>query len=99
MTETDGVGVDYCLNSLSQEKLFASIRSLATAGKFLEIGKFDMANDTKLGLGEFLREISFHAVLVDNLFRASLEDKLVTKFIDLLLANNHNLQKYCFSGY
>jgi len=77
MTQTEGKGVDYVLNSLAEEKLTSSIRCLGQGGKFLEIGKFDMANDYKIGLGEFLNELSFHAVLVDNLFRASHEEKMV----------------------
>jgi fatty acid synthase len=77
MKRTSGKGVDYVLNSLAEEKLHASIRCLGKGGKFLEIGKFDLANDTKIGLGAFLKEISFHSVLVDHLFKASPEDKLV----------------------
>jgi fatty acid synthase, animal type len=77
MSRTDGKGVDYVLNSLADDKLHASIRCLGKGGKFLEIGKFDMANDTKIGLGNFLKEISFHAVLVDTLFTATHEEKLV----------------------
>ncbi|XP_017118527.1 fatty acid synthase [Drosophila elegans] len=72
--ETKGKGVDFVLNSLSEEKLLASVRCLGKAGHFLEIGKFDMANDTKLGLGCFLKEITFHAVLADNLLVAPDED-------------------------
>lgn len=79
---TDGKGVDYVLNSLADEKLHASIRCLGKAGKFLEIGKFDIANNTKIGLGEFMKELAFHAVLLDNLFNAPTEDKLVkNKFL------------------
>lgn len=78
MTRTFGRGVDYVLNSLADDKLHASIRCLGKGGKFLEIGKFDMANDTKIGLGNFLKEISFNAVLVDNLFHASHKEKLVS---------------------
>jgi fatty acid synthase, animal type len=77
MSRTEGKGVDYVLNSLADEKLHASIRCLGSGGKFLEIGKFDMANDTKIGLGNFLKEISFHAVLVDHLFHALPKEKLV----------------------
>lgn len=38
--ETNGKGVDYVLNSLSDDKLHASIRCLGSGGTFLEIGKF-----------------------------------------------------------
>lgn len=72
--ETDGKGVDYVLNSLSEDKLLASVRCLGKSGHFLEIGKFDMANDSKLGMGCFLKEITFHAVLADNLLTASDQD-------------------------
>lgn len=73
--QTNGVGVDYVLNSLSDDKLQASIRCLGRGGTFLEIGKFDLANDTKIGLGHFLKEISFRSVLVDNLFIASMAER------------------------
>lgn len=79
--ETNGRGVDYVLNSLAGDKLHASIRCVAKGGKFLEIGKFDISNDTKIGLAEFLKEMSFHAILVDNLFTASDEEKIVNNFI------------------
>lgn len=49
MMETDGKGVDMVLNSLAEEKLLASVRCLATGGRFLEIGKFDLANNSMLG--------------------------------------------------
>ncbi|EDX03567.1 GD23205 [Drosophila simulans] len=42
MSETHGNGVELVLNSLSEEKLQASIRCLALNGRFLEIGKFDL---------------------------------------------------------
>lgn len=73
---TNGEGVDYVLNSLAEEQLLASIRCLGRGGTFLEIGKFDLANDNKIGLGPFLKEISFRSVLVDNLFSAKRDDKL-----------------------
>lgn len=42
-------GVDIVLNSLAEEKLQASLRVLAQNGRFLEIGKFDLSNNTALG--------------------------------------------------
>lgn len=80
-TQTNGKGVDYVLNSLSEEKLKSSIRSLAKGGIFLEIGKFDMSVDTKIGLKDFLNGISFHAVLLDDVFYATYEKKLVRIFL------------------
>lgn len=42
-------GVDVVLNSLAEEKLQASLRCLARHGRFLEIGKYDLSNNTPLG--------------------------------------------------
>ncbi|XP_033150589.1 fatty acid synthase [Drosophila busckii] len=50
MIETNGQGVDLVLNSLSEEKLQASIRCLGLNGRFLEIGKFDLSNNSPLGM-------------------------------------------------
>lgn len=72
---TKGKGVDYVLNSLAEEKLQASIRCLGVGGQFMEIGKFDLSNDTPIGLGNFLKQISFHSVLADNLFRSTTQTK------------------------
>lgn len=47
---TKGEGVDFVLNSLAEEQLHASIRCLGRGGTFLEIGKFDLANDSKIGM-------------------------------------------------
>jgi fatty acid synthase len=49
MTETNGRGVDLVLNSLSEEKLQASVRCLAPRGRFLEIGKFDLISNNSIG--------------------------------------------------
>lgn len=50
LRHTKGRGVDVILNSLSEEKLQASLRCLAKDGRFLEIGKYDLSNNSKLGL-------------------------------------------------
>jgi fatty acid synthase len=49
MSETNGRGVDLVLNSLSEEKLQASVRCLAPGGRFLEIGRYDLENNSPLG--------------------------------------------------
>ncbi|XP_055905959.1 fatty acid synthase-like [Eupeodes corollae] len=66
---TKGKGVDFVLNSLAEEKLIASVRCLGYGGTFLEIGKFDLANDSRLGLSPFLKELSFVSVLLDLLMK------------------------------
>ncbi|PNF15231.1 hypothetical protein B7P43_G14038, partial [Cryptotermes secundus] len=77
MLETNGRGVDLVLNSLSDEKLQASLRCLAIGGRFLEIGKADLVNNKQLGMEIFLKETSFHGVMLDFLFSASSEKKKV----------------------
>ncbi|XP_053996082.1 fatty acid synthase [Hylaeus anthracinus] len=65
LNETNGRGVDIVLNSLAEEKLQASIRCLAVGGRFLEIGKFDLSNDAPLGMSIFLKNTTFHGILLD----------------------------------
>nr|XP_034178573.1 fatty acid synthase [Osmia lignaria]XP_034178581.1 fatty acid synthase [Osmia lignaria] len=65
LNETNGRGVDIVLNSLAEEKLQASVRCLAIGGRFLEIGKFDLSNDASLGMSVFLKNVSFHGILLD----------------------------------
>lgn len=72
--QTKGRGVDYVLNSLSDDKLQASIRCLGYGGTFLEIGKFDLVNDSQIGLGHFMKDLTFCSVLADRMFGAKQED-------------------------
>ncbi|XP_062234915.1 fatty acid synthase [Platichthys flesus] len=68
LLHTQGKGVNVVLNSLAEEKLLASVRCLARHGRFLEIGKFDLANNSPLGMGLFLKNVAFHGILLDALF-------------------------------
>lgn len=78
MRRTRGRGVDLVLNSLAADKLHASVRCLAEGGRFLEIGKLDLSDDTPLGMSIFLKNTTFHGILLDALFDADSEhpDKL-----------------------
>lgn len=73
---TNGAGVDIVLNSLADDKLQASVRCLAQNGRFLEIGKFDLLANTALGMMIFLKEVSFHGIIFDNIFDGTEEEKL-----------------------
>ncbi|XP_076681300.1 fatty acid synthase-like [Andrena cerasifolii] len=66
MKLTNCNGVDIVLNSLAEEKLLASVRCLTYRGRFLEIGKFDLAANNQLGMEIFLKEVSFHGILMDD---------------------------------
>ncbi|XP_064478735.1 fatty acid synthase-like [Ornithodoros turicata] len=68
LRHTDGRGVDLVLNSLAEDKLQASVRCLAAHGRFLEIGKFDLSQNNALGMAVFLKNITFHGILLDALY-------------------------------
>lgn len=88
MVKTKGKGVDLILNSLAEEKLQASVRCLGVGGKFLEIGKFDLANDNPLHLQCLAKDASFHGVMLDYLMSG---DSLNLKEISKLLSEGINL--------
>ncbi|KAG5306378.1 FAS synthase, partial [Pseudoatta argentina] len=98
--ETQGRGVDVVLNSLAEEKLQAGIRCLAFGGRFLEIGKYDLSNDSRVGMSMFLKNTSFHGILLDGLFgEDSVEKKELIKFVSEGIKNGaiRPLQSTVFS--
>ncbi|XP_076294356.1 fatty acid synthase-like isoform X2 [Lasioglossum baleicum] len=74
MRETNGEGVDIVLNSLSEDKLLASVHCLKHRGRFLEIGKIDIAANNQLGLEILLKEVSFHGVMMDAMISGIYKD-------------------------
>ncbi|QRK92240.1 type I polyketide synthase [Saccharopolyspora erythraea] len=64
---TDGAGVDVVVNSLSGEALHKSIGLLRPFGRFVELGKADIAADHALRLAPFHRALSFHAFDYDQM--------------------------------
>ncbi|NWS73173.1 FAS synthase, partial [Crotophaga sulcirostris] len=79
---TKGKGVNLVLNSLAEEKLQASLRCLSRHGRFLEIGKFDLSNNSQLGMALFLKNVAFHGILLDAIFEGGNEEWTVVS--DLL---------------
>ena len=63
---TNGKGVDVVLNSLAGEFMTKSLDVLAPYGRFLEIGKRDILNNSQLGLRVFEKCLSFFAINVDR---------------------------------
>lgn len=49
----------------------ASVRCLTYRGRFLEIGKFDISNNTPIGMHFLLKETSFHGIMLDFIFNQS----------------------------
>lgn len=90
MRATGGCGVQLVLNSLAEDKLQASVRCLAVGGRFLEIGKLDLSNNTALGMSIFLKNTSFHGILLDALFESDGDERerqLVVKCMNEGLAS------------
>jgi fatty acid synthase len=88
LTQTNGRGVDLVLNSLANEQLQASVRCLAIGGRFLEIGKVDLSNNSPLGMSVFLKNTSFHGILLDALFENDCPEKReVIRLINEGIAN------------
>lgn len=69
LRETNGRGVDIVLNSLTGDKLEASLRCLRHEGQFMEIGKFDLINNKSMGLNLLKKGASFHGVMLDSFIK------------------------------
>jgi acyl transferase domain-containing protein/NADPH:quinone reductase-like Zn-dependent oxidoreductase/NAD(P)-dependent dehydrogenase (short-subunit alcohol dehydrogenase family)/SAM-dependent methyltransferase/acyl carrier protein len=59
---TGGEGVDIVLNSLAGKAIAKGISALAPYGRFLELGKRDLYQNSKLGLWAFRKNLSFFAI-------------------------------------
>ncbi|KAK7937187.1 uncharacterized protein PG986_014055 [Apiospora aurea] len=59
---THGRGVDVIINSLSGDELFASWDIIAPHGRFIELGKKDIAANSGLPMRPFLRRATFAAL-------------------------------------
>jgi acyl transferase domain-containing protein/acyl carrier protein len=68
-TLTAGRGVDVVLNAMAGEALRKSFALLAPYGRFVEIGKKDIAENSGLPMQTFNRNVSFTAIDLDRIFR------------------------------
>ncbi|HZM70373.1 MAG TPA: SDR family oxidoreductase [Candidatus Cryosericum sp.] len=69
LERTGGEGVDAVLNSLSGEAIALGLSILRPYGRFLEIGKRDIYENSPLGLAAFKKNVSFFAVDLDHTMR------------------------------
>lgn len=69
MEYTGGKGVDIILNSLAGEAISKGLAALADHGRFLEIGKRDIYQNSRLGLGPFRKNLSMIAIDLDRALR------------------------------
>ncbi|KAK9419296.1 putative Polyketide synthase [Seiridium unicorne] len=85
MRITRGRGVDVVFNSLSGDGLEASWDCVAPYGRFIEIGKVDIAANSALPMARFAQNVTFGAVDMHHIARTnvSLLRQLMIKVLDL----------------
>ena len=85
MEVTQGQGVDVVLNSLAGEAVSRNFRILKPFGRFLELGKRDFYENTKIGLRPFRNNISYFGIDTDQLMlaRPELTRRLFAEVMDL----------------
>ena len=69
MKTTSGEGVDVVLNSLAGNAIAKGLQVLKPYGRFLEIGKRDIYQNSKIGLLPFQKNLSYFAIDLDRLCR------------------------------
>jgi NADPH:quinone reductase-like Zn-dependent oxidoreductase/SAM-dependent methyltransferase/acyl carrier protein len=86
MRLTDKRGVDVVLNSLAGQALVKGVACLAPYGRFLELGKRDIYQNSRIGLWSFRKNLSFHAVDLAGITLDRLEEArtLLEKLFALL---------------
>ena len=85
MERTRGEGVDVVLNSLAGEAMSRSLRVLRPFGRFLELGKRDFYENTRVGLRPFRNNISYFGIDADQLMleRPELTRRLLQELMAL----------------
>ncbi|WP_395746966.1 SDR family oxidoreductase [Prosthecobacter sp.] len=68
MEITHGKGVDVVLNSLAAEAIPMGLSCLAQFGRFIEIGKRDIYQNSRIPLWSLRKNASFHVVAMDAIF-------------------------------
>ena len=69
LAATGGDGVDVVLNSLAGEAINRNFAVLKPFGRFLELGKRDFYENTRIGLRPFRNNISYFGIDADQLMR------------------------------
>jgi phthiocerol/phenolphthiocerol synthesis type-I polyketide synthase C len=85
LARTGGVGVDLVLNSLAGEAMQRSLQVVRPMGRFLELGKRDFYENTRVGLRPFRNNISYFSVDADQLMqeRPELTRRLMQELLRL----------------
>lgn len=85
LADTGGRGVDVVLNSLAGEAINRNLRVLKPFGRFLELGKRDFYENTRIGLRPFRNNISYFGIDADQLMneRPDLTQRLFAQMMAL----------------
>ncbi|KAI1087949.1 putative polyketide synthase [Rostrohypoxylon terebratum] len=85
MRVTRGRGVDVVFNSLSGDSLEAGWDCVAPYGRFIEIGKVDIAANSALPMARFAQNVTFGAVDMHHIARTNINllRQLMIKVLDL----------------
>lgn len=86
MEITQGRGIDVVLNSLAGEAINRNFRVLRPFGRFLELGKRDFYENTKIGLRPFKDNITYYGIDADQLMveRPQLAQELFREMMGLI---------------
>ncbi|MCP3669547.1 MAG: type I polyketide synthase [Gammaproteobacteria bacterium] len=101
LEQTNGRGVDVVLNSLAGEAINRNFQVLKPFGRFLELGKRDFYENTKIGLRPFRNNISYFGIDADQLMqeRPDLTNSLFSKVMELFAADKlHPLPYHTFEA-
>ncbi|KAK6193076.1 hypothetical protein LQW54_012822 [Pestalotiopsis sp. IQ-011] len=97
---TSGYGVDVVLNSLSGDRLRASWECVAPFGRFIEIGKADIVENSSLPMTHFSGNVGFFAVDLHHVGLANpkLACRLVKETFDLVIQGQigHPQPLHCY---
>jgi len=85
MCLTGGRGVDVVLNALAAEAIPMGLSCLAQFGRFIEIGKRDIYQNSRIPLRPMRNNASFHVVAMDAVFAGdeSLTSSMLGKIVKL----------------
>jgi acyl transferase domain-containing protein/acyl carrier protein len=86
MELTNRKGVDMVLNSLAGEAIPMGLSCLAEFGRFIEIGKRDIYQNSRIPLWNLRKNASFHVVAMDAVFGGdeALTRELLGELVDLV---------------
>ena len=86
MELTDRRGVDVVLNALAGEAIPMGLSCLAEFGRFIEIGKRDIYQNSRIPLRPLRANASFHVVAMDAVFAGdeSLTHQMLAEIVDLI---------------